>query len=56
MIRILENGGFIAYNEMTWRVGGYLAVSRALGDFPVKHDGLVCADPDISEIDLNVER
>lgn len=56
MTRILENGGFIAFNENTWRVGGYLAVSRSLGDFPVKHKGLVCAEPDISEIDLDIEK
>lgn len=35
-----------------YRVNGILAVSRALGDFPLKEDRLVIPDPDILSFDL----
>ena len=36
-----------------YRVNGILAVSRALGDYPLKEDRLVIPDPDILSFDLN---
>lgn len=37
-----------------WRVGGLLAVSRAIGNYHLKDDGFIISDPDIFEIDLNL--
>jgi len=36
-----------------YRVNGILAVSRALGDYPLKEDRLVIPDPDILSFDLD---
>lgn len=36
-----------------YRVNGILAVSRALGDYPLKEDRLVIPNPDILSFDLN---
>lgn len=50
--RIVEAGGFITLKGV-YRVNGILAVSRALGDYPLKTDRLVIPDPDILTFDLN---
>lgn len=52
--RILESGGFVAQSHGVWRVGGILAVSRAIGNYHIKDDGFVVSDPDIYQIDLNI--
>lgn len=52
--RILESGGFVAQSHGMWRVGGLLAVSRAIGNYHLKDDGFIISDPDIFEIDLNL--
>lgn len=49
--RIQEAGGFIAFKGV-WRVSGILATSRALGDFPLKENNLVIANPDILQFEL----
>lgn len=49
--RIQEAGGFIAFKGV-WRVAGILATSRALGDYPLKENNFVIADPDILTFDL----
>lgn len=49
--RIVEAGGYIMLKGV-YRVNGILAVSRALGDYPLKEDRLVIADPDILSFDL----
>ena len=36
-----------------WRVAGILAVSRALGDYPLKERHLIIAEPDVQTFDLN---
>ncbi|KAL5280861.1 PPM1L family protein [Megaselia abdita] len=50
--RINEAGGFIAFRGV-WRVAGILATSRAMGDYPLKENNLVIADPDILTFELN---
>ncbi|KAK6623678.1 hypothetical protein RUM43_009530 [Polyplax serrata] len=50
--RIREAGGFIIFNGV-WRVGGILATSRALGDYPLKYNKYVIADPDVLTFDLS---
>ncbi|XP_070496959.1 protein phosphatase 1L [Chironomus tepperi] len=50
--RIQEAGGFIAFKGV-WRVSGILATSRALGDFPLKENNLVIANPDILQFELS---
>lgn len=50
--RIVEAGGYIMLKGV-YRVNGILAVSRALGDYPLKEDRLVIADPDILSFDLS---
>lgn len=47
----MEAGGYIMLKGV-YRVNGILAVSRALGDYPLKEDRLVIADPDILSFDL----
>lgn len=49
--RIQEAGGFVSFNGV-WRVGGVLATSRALGDYPLKDRKLLIAEPDILTFDL----
>ncbi len=44
--RIEEAGGFVMLNGV-WRVQGVLAVSRAMGDFPLKEKGVITAEPDV---------
>ncbi|GLD57495.1 protein phosphatase 1L [Lates japonicus] len=46
------NGGFISFNG-SWRVQGILAMSRSLGDYPLKNLNVVVPDPDIMSFDLN---
>ncbi|CAM9144838.1 unnamed protein product, partial [Lampetra planeri] len=48
--RIKRAGGFISYNG-SWRVQGVLAMSRSLGDFPLKRMGVVTAEPDVTAVD-----
>lgn len=49
MTRIRENGGYICNKngEQCWRVCGSLAISRSLGDYPLKQKKVIIADPDI---------
>jgi protein phosphatase 1L len=49
--RIKAAGGWVAFNGV-WRVGGILAVSRALGDAYLKKFGWLIATPDVFVIDL----
>jgi protein phosphatase 1L len=49
--RIKAAGGWVAFNGV-WRVGGILAVSRALGDAYLKKFGWLTATPDVFVIDL----
>lgn len=49
--RIDKAGGFVQFNGV-WRVVGVLAMSRAIGDFPLKENNIVIADPDILTFDL----
>ncbi|CAM9234737.1 unnamed protein product, partial [Lampetra fluviatilis] len=53
--RIKRAGGFISYNG-SWRVQGVLAMSRSLGDFPLKRMGVVTAEPDVTAVDLRATR
>ncbi|XP_032834451.1 protein phosphatase 1L isoform X2 [Petromyzon marinus] len=53
--RIKRAGGFISYNG-SWRVQGVLAMSRSLGDFPLKRMGVVTAEPDVTAVDLSLVR
>lgn len=48
----MEAGGYISFKGV-YRVNGILAVSRALGDYPLKEGRLVIPDPDILSFDLN---
>lgn len=48
----MDAGGYITLKGV-YRVNGVLAVSRAIGDYPLKPDRLVIADPDILTFDLN---
>jgi len=50
--RIMNAGGFVIFNGV-WRVVGVLAMSRALGDYPLKENDIVIATPDILTFDLN---
>ncbi|KAH9415371.1 Protein phosphatase 1L, partial [Dermatophagoides pteronyssinus] len=50
--RILEAGGYISLKGV-YRVNGILAISRALGDYPLKDNRLIIPDPDILTFDLN---
>uniref|UniRef100_A0A3P8WKU9 Protein phosphatase 1L n=1 Tax=Cynoglossus semilaevis TaxID=244447 RepID=A0A3P8WKU9_CYNSE len=50
--RIKKAGGFISFNG-SWRVQGILAMSRSLGDYPLKNLNVVISDPDIMSFDLN---
>ncbi|XP_061575448.1 protein phosphatase, Mg2+/Mn2+ dependent, 1Lb isoform X1 [Cololabis saira] len=50
--RIKKAGGFISFNG-SWRVQGILAMSRSLGDYPLKNLNVVVPDPDIMSFDLN---
>lgn len=49
--RILEAGGYISLKGV-YRVNGILAISRALGDYPLKDNRLIIPDPDILSFDL----
>lgn len=49
---ILFPGGFISFNG-SWRVQGILAMSRSLGDYPLKNLNVVIPDPDILTFDLD---
>lgn len=48
----LSPGGFISFNG-SWRVQGILAMSRSLGDYPLKNLNVVIPDPDILTFDLD---
>ncbi|CAJ1065343.1 protein phosphatase%2C Mg2+/Mn2+ dependent, 1Lb [Xyrichtys novacula] len=50
--RIKKAGGFISFNG-SWRVQGILAMSRSLGDYPLKNLNVVISDPDIMSFDLD---
>ncbi|XP_072789589.1 protein phosphatase 1L isoform X1 [Taeniopygia guttata] len=50
--RIKRAGGFISFNG-SWRVQGILAMSRSLGDYPLKNLNVVIPDPDILSFDLD---
>uniref|UniRef100_A0A3Q4M800 Protein phosphatase 1L n=1 Tax=Neolamprologus brichardi TaxID=32507 RepID=A0A3Q4M800_NEOBR len=50
--RIKKAGGFISFNG-SWRVQGILAMSRSLGDYPLKNLNVVIPDPDVMSFDLN---
>lgn len=50
--RIKKAGGFISFNG-SWRVQGILAMSRSLGDYPLKNLNVVVPDPDIMSFDLD---
>ncbi|XP_052104249.1 protein phosphatase 1L-like [Mytilus californianus] len=50
--RIRNAGGFISFNGV-WRVAGILAMSRALGDYPLKDKNLVIANPDILTFNIS---
>jgi len=41
----------VSFNGV-WRVAGILAVSRALGDYPLKERQLIIAEPDVQTFDL----
>ncbi|KAG2462056.1 PPM1L phosphatase, partial [Polypterus senegalus] len=47
-----EAGGFISFNG-SWRVQGILAMSRSLGDYPLKNLNVIIPDPDILAFDLD---
>lgn len=47
-----SSGGFISFNG-SWRVQGILAMSRSLGDYPLKNLNVVVPDPDIMSFDLD---
>lgn len=53
--RIKKAGGTVTFWGV-WRVGGILAVSRALGDFRLKEPGWLIARPDVFEVDLSRQR
>ena|SRR6218665_1054104 len=48
----MEAGGCIILRGV-FRVNGILAVSRALGDYPLKNNRIVIPDPDILTFDLD---
>jgi len=47
----MNAGGFVVFNGV-WRVVGVLAMSRALGDYPLKENNIVIANPDTLTFDL----
>ncbi|XP_056120677.1 protein phosphatase, Mg2+/Mn2+ dependent, 1Lb isoform X3 [Rhinichthys klamathensis goyatoka] len=47
-----EAGGFISFNG-SWRVQGVLAMSRSLGDYPLKKLKVLIPDPDVLNFDLD---
>jgi len=47
----MNAGGFVVFNGV-WRVVGVLAMSRALGDYPLKENNVVIANPDVLTFDL----
>jgi len=47
----MNAGGFVVFNGV-WRVVGVLAMSRALGDYPLKENNIVIANPDVLTFDL----
>ncbi|KAG5269779.1 hypothetical protein AALO_G00206040 [Alosa alosa] len=50
--RIKQAGGFISFNG-SWRVQGILAMSRSLGDYPLKNLNVIVPDPDVLTFDLD---
>ncbi|KAF4103718.1 protein phosphatase, Mg2+/Mn2+ dependent, 1Lb [Onychostoma macrolepis] len=50
--RIKKAGGFISFNG-SWRVQGVLAMSRSLGDYPLKNLNVLTPDPDLMTFDLD---
>ncbi|KAK1790559.1 hypothetical protein P4O66_014021 [Electrophorus voltai] len=50
--RIKKAGGFISFNG-SWRVQGILAMSRSLGDYPLKNLNVLIPDPDVLTFDLD---
>ncbi|MCI4390607.1 hypothetical protein PGIGA_G00124570 [Pangasianodon gigas] len=50
--RIKKAGGFISFNG-SWRVQGILAMSRSLGDYPLKKLNVVIPEPDVVTFDLD---
>ncbi|KTG00212.1 hypothetical protein cypCar_00021871 [Cyprinus carpio] len=50
--RIKKAGGFISFNG-SWRVQGVLAMSRSLGDYPLKNLNVLIPDPDVLTFDLH---
>ncbi|XP_057206371.1 protein phosphatase, Mg2+/Mn2+ dependent, 1Lb [Triplophysa rosa] len=50
--RIKKAGGFISFNG-SWRVQGVLAMSRSLGDYPLKRLNVLIPDPDVLTFDLD---
>ncbi|XP_039509965.1 protein phosphatase, Mg2+/Mn2+ dependent, 1Lb isoform X2 [Pimephales promelas] len=50
--RIKKAGGFISFNG-SWRVQGVLAMSRSLGDYPLKKLKVLIPDPDVLNFDLD---
>lgn len=52
--RIEKAGGFVSFVGV-WRVNGFLATSRALGDHSLK-PSFVIANPDVLEFDLKEHR
>lgn len=46
------SGGFISFNG-SWRVQGVLAMSRSLGDYPLKRLNVLIPDPDVLTFDLD---
>ncbi|XP_076837220.1 protein phosphatase, Mg2+/Mn2+ dependent, 1Lb [Brachyhypopomus gauderio] len=50
--RIKKAGGFISFNG-SWRVQGILAMSRSLGDYPLKNLNVLVPDPDVLTFDLD---
>uniref|UniRef100_A0A8C1UKD3 Protein phosphatase 1L n=1 Tax=Cyprinus carpio TaxID=7962 RepID=A0A8C1UKD3_CYPCA len=50
--RIKKAGGFISFNG-SWRVQGVLAMSRSLGDYPLKNLNVLIPDPDVLTFDLD---
>ncbi|XP_017547322.1 protein phosphatase, Mg2+/Mn2+ dependent, 1Lb [Pygocentrus nattereri] len=50
--RIKRAGGFISFNG-SWRVQGILAMSRSLGDYPLKNLNVLIPDPDVLTFDLD---
>jgi len=49
----IEAAGGTVVRFGVWRVSGILAMSRALGDYTLKHSKYVIADPDIRTFELD---